>query len=280
MIKYVDIDALFEKYMKERVMKNEEKLSYEEWENKIPELYEEFGRQSFAELDGKTPYSYYADATGAELVFALSEQIERGLSVSEYLCTAIVESDGAEKPLIALLDSGEEEKVMYALNLLGDKNSDDAVPKYVELAAFGAEEEHIRELAAELLNGKCELCKETLLRLYGDVDEAGKALFCDVLSRCAPDERVYDVLLAAFKTHPAQVTLFSSFLARYGDERALSALYEAIERPNTDFGEFRELKFAIETLGGEYENKRDFSEDKIYKKLKSENAARKKEILH
>ena len=66
--------------------------------------------------------------------------------------------------------------------------------------------------------------------------------------------------------------MYSSYLARYGDESALPLLYEAIERPGLDFAEFRELKFAIETLGGEYEKKRDFSADKTYKKIREQSA--------
>ena len=186
-MKYVDIDALFEKYLRERILKSAEKRSMEEWEDKIPELYAEFGAESFAELDGKTPDTYYDDVSGAELVGALCEQLEKGQSVSEYLCAAIVCRADAEEPLIALLDCGEEEKTMYALNLLGEMSSDAAVPKCVELAAFGDGDEHVKELAAELLSAKCEVCKEQLLRLYGGVTNDAQALFCDVLSRCARD---------------------------------------------------------------------------------------------
>lgn len=271
MRKYVDIDALFEKFVKEQVARSEKKRTLEEWESNIPELYEAFGRQSFEELDGKTPETYYEGESGQELVESLCRQIDGGLAVSEYLCSAIAASADAEKPLIALLDCGEEEKTMYALNLLGEKDSDLAVPKYVEIVSSSGCDEHARELAAELLSAKSEQCKETLLRLYNDAEESTKELFCDILSRCAADERIYAVLEDAFVSHPDRPTLYSSFLARYGDERALGVLYEAIERPALDFSEFRELKFAIETLGGEYEKKRDFSQDKIFKKLKAEN---------
>ena len=34
------------------------------------------------------------------------------------------------------------------------------------------------------------------------------------------------------------------------------------------YAEFEELRFAIETLGGEYDKKRDFSSDKTAKKIK------------
>ena len=270
-----DIDKLFEKFAEKYVLENKGKFTAEEWEDKIPELYEKFGKTAFDELGGKTPETYFSALNGEELVALLSESAEQG-SVSDYLCEAIVAAEDSEKPLIALLGDLSEEKVMYALNLLGDKDSASAVPAYLELVTDGSQGEHVRELAAELLCRTPELCKERLLRLYGDADDGEKLLFCDILSRCRPDERVYAVLESAFLEHPAAPALYSSFLARYGDERALPALYEAIENKSLDYAEFRELRFAIETLGGEYDKPRDFSSDKIYKKLSAENRKKRK----
>lgn len=51
------------------------------------------------------------------------------------------------------------------------------------------------------------------------------------------------------------------------DEKALAALYELIEREEINYQDFQELKLAIESLGGEYEKERDFSNDKVYRKI-------------
>ena len=59
----------------------------------------------------------------------------------------------------------------------------------------------------------------------------------------------------------------ASYLAAYGDERALPVLLEAIESDAINFLEFQELKYAIEALGGEYTRERDFSEDAYYKEI-------------
>ena len=275
MEKIADIDKLFARFAEKYIEENKGKFTAEEWEDKIPELYEKFGKTAFEELGGKTPETYFAGMNGEELVALLSAAAESG-SVSDYLCEAIIASPESEKPLIALLDGAKEETVMYALNLLGDKDSKEAVPAYIELVSDGSRDEHVKELAAELLCRSPEVCKERILRLYADSEESEKPLFCDILSRCKPDERVYDALESAFEEHPSSPALYSSFLARYGDERALDCLYRAIENESLDYADFRELKFAIETLGGEYEKKRDFSSDKIYKKLSEENRKKRK----
>jgi uncharacterized protein YecA (UPF0149 family) len=56
----------------------------------------------------------------------------------------------------------------------------------------------------------------------------------------------------------------ASYLAAYGDERALEHLLKKIEDESIGFVEFQELKYAIEALGGEYDEPRDFSADKDY----------------
>ena len=61
----------------------------------------------------------------------------------------------------------------------------------------------------------------------------------------------------------------ASQLAAYGDERALPYLFERIEEDDISYLDYRELKFAIEALGGEYTAERDFSEDAGYLLLKS-----------
>ena len=93
MIKIIDIDNLFEGYISDFVYKNIGKLKPEEIEDQMPTLYEKFGKETLSELDGKTPETYYRDFTASELVSALKEHIESGVSVSDFLCEALTELD-------------------------------------------------------------------------------------------------------------------------------------------------------------------------------------------
>ena len=61
--------------------------------------------------------------------------------------------------------------------------------------------------------------------------------------------------------------MHASYLAAYGDARALPVLMEVIDRDDIDYVEFQELKFAVEALGGEYTKERDFSDDPYYKEI-------------
>ena len=89
-------------------------------------------------------------------------------------------------------------------------------------------------------------------------------MMLEILSRCKTrDDRVYELLLSAFRTGD-EVPMHASYLAAYGDERALPVLLEYIDRDDINFLEFREVKYAIEALGGVYEKPRDFSADPYY----------------
>jgi len=54
---------------------------------------------------------------------------------------------------------------------------------------------------------------------------------------------------------------------KYGDERALPYLLKKIEDREIGFVEFQELKYAVEALGGEYNEPRDFSDDRDYRTI-------------
>ena len=62
--------------------------------------------------------------------------------------------------------------------------------------------------------------------------------------------------------------LFASYLAKYGDDRALPALRRAAEDPHVNYLDFVEISSAIEALGGERPAEREFAGDPYYESLK------------
>ena len=89
MIKIIDIDALFDKYISDYVYKNIGKVKPEEIENQIPILYEKFGKEKLDELDGKTPETYYTNCSASELLDVLKKHVVSGVSVPDFLVEAI-----------------------------------------------------------------------------------------------------------------------------------------------------------------------------------------------
>lgn len=269
MIKIIDLDQLFDKYISDFVYANIGKVKPEEIENQIPRLYEKFGDEKLKELDGKTPNTYYKDFSGEQLLECLYEHIESGVAVSDFLCEAITSEPKNEDALVdGLKKDDNEEFIVYLMNMLGDMQSKKAKNRYLEFVLFDYSQT-ICELATELLSQMADEVKEQILSQFKEVSEDKKANLTEILSNCKKDDRVFDILVAEFCKHQENTPLYATYLSKYGDERAIPFLMTAIESQKISYAEFTELRFAIEALGGTYDKERDFSADKTYKKIKN-----------
>ncbi len=265
MIKIIDVDNLFDSYIEGYVMENVGKVKPEEIENKIPVLYAEFGDKSLKELDGKTPNTFYRQFSAAELLECLKGHIEKDVAVSDYLCEAL--RDTAEKEMAEELNKElPEEYALYLMNILSDAGSTLAVNRYLDFVLFDYSE-NMREVATELLYPFADLIKEKALDNFDDASKQVKDCLIDIFSHASHDDRIFNILIEEFCTNKKNLALNSAYLSKYGDERALTYLLEAIEDKNISYTDFEELRFAIESLGGEYTEQRDFSSDSNYKKL-------------
>lgn len=266
-MKIIDIDEIFQKYLTDFLKKNAGKFTEDELEGKIPALYEKFAETPLKELDGKMPDEFYRGLSAKELVELLKEHIVGGVSASDFLFDAIIADEACEDELCNLLaDYQNEELFTLAINLLRDKDSKKPLIKYIGLLGVDELCEDVTDLLVEVLSDNAELVKETVIEEYAK-NSSLREQYVDILSKCRCDERVYDILLDAFLTRKEKIALYADYLAQYGDDRALPSLYEAIDDDTLDYLEFKELKIAIEALGGVYDKKRDFSGDKYYEKL-------------
>lgn len=268
MIKVIDIDKLFDDYISDFVYKNIGKLKPEEIENKIPVLYVEFGSAKLKELDGKSPEEYYDDFSSAELVECLKEHLEKKVSVSDFLIESLQKKPDAETVVSnALAVDNDEEFTLYLMNVASNLNSSLSVDRYFEFICWDYAEP-IKELATEILCSFADKVKDKIVAQFNDFDDATKARFCEILSNASKDDKVFEILVNQFILNAKEIPLYAGYLAKYGDERALPYLDTAIENEKINYVDFEELSFAIEALGGEVKVKRDFSTDKIYKKIK------------
>lgn len=260
MKKLIDFDGLFDEKLAEYIQSNPEKYTEKQWENVIPKLYKQFGDIYVAKA-GATPKQYYASMSDDELCETLERHYDEGVPVSDFLCREI-ESRGCSDALIRLFDRREEEILTLAVNLAG--SNEKSFPAYFRLLTSEVSDD-IKEAVCEQLKGGADAAKEQALALFEQGQE--QEMMLEILSRCKQrDERVYELLLTAFRTGD-EVPMHASYLAAYGDERALPVLLEYIDRDDINFLEFREVKYAIEALGGEYTKPRDFSHDPYYQEI-------------
>ena len=268
MIKIIDIDELFDKYISDFVYQNIGKIKPEEIENQIPKLYEEFGDKKLKELDGFSPNTYYLNFDISDLIKCLKSHINEGVSVSDFLCEAITKNKENELALVDALDDKDEEFTLYIMNMLADMGSKRCSAKFLEFILWDYSTP-IKELATEHLKGMANDVKDQILSQFNDLDESVKEYLSEILSMCEKEDKIFDILIKQFVKNPSKIPIYAGYLSKYGDQRALPFLMTQIEREDITYADFEELRFAIEVLGGEYNKIRDFNKDKTYKKIKA-----------
>lgn len=262
MKKLIDFDGLFEEKLKAYMQEHADKYSEPQWEALIPKLYKNFS-DTFVKSAGNTPKGYYAEMNDSELVETLCAHIREEVPVSDFLLSEIERR--RPEGLFTLLKSKDERLVTLAVNLSGDDKR--AYPYYFEI--LNCENEEIKDAVMERLKAAADEVKERAIELYSS--GVLREYMLEILSRCREkDDRVFDILLREFRTSPDELPKLTSYLASYGDERALPVLLEYIDREDIRYVEFQELKFAVEALGGEYTRSRDFSEDPDYQEIFSQ----------
>ncbi len=258
--KPVDFDGLFDEKLAQYMRENAGKYTEKQWENLIPKLYRQFGGITIPKI-GTTPVGYFSECSDEELVALLVRYVEEDVPVSDFLCREL-EGRNCPPALIALLEKGDERILTLAVNLAGDNPA--AFDAYFGILER-SEDVELKDTVAEQLKSGADKAKERALAYYARGVE--RELMLEILSRCKErDERIYDILMNEFRTN-GEIPMHASYLAAYGDERALPALLETIDREDINYLEYQELKFAIEALGGEYTRPRDFSNDPYFKEI-------------
>lgn len=258
-MKPIDFDGMFDEKLAEYMKKNKGKHTEKQWEDVIPKLYKKFG-DTFVGKIKCTPKEYYAKMTAEELVETLKSHLTGQVPVPEFLC-AEIEKRGVGEELLPLLSCGNEEAALYAANLIGSNEA--AFDAYFSLVVDEDCNEDLRDTAAEYLKEKADEVKARALAYYKE--NMAKEYMLEILARIKErDEEVFRLLCSAFESEPEKTPVRASYLASYGDERALPLLLKRIEDRAIGFVDFQELKYAIEALGGEYNEPRDFTDDKDF----------------
>ena len=257
-MKLIDFDGLFDEKLTQYMEENKNKYTEKQWEDIIPKLYKKFGDTYVAKVKC-TPKEYYAKMTNAELAETLIAHLSADVPVPEFLC-AEIEARGEAETLLPLLQSEDGQIAIYAMNMLGDNAQ--AYDAYFSILEENRFDEDIRCDAVDILKFHADEVKE---RAYANWQKGiAVEYMLEIISRIkAKEDRFLEALIKAFRSGE-NVPMKASYLAAYGDERALPLLLERIEDRTIGFVEFQELKYAVEALGGEYNEPRDFSEDKDY----------------
>lgn len=259
-MKLIDFDGMFDEKLAEYMGQHGSEFTEKQWEEKIPKLYKKFG-DTFIKSAGNTPNGYYAALSDAELCKTLVAHVKEDVPVSDFLCREL-ERRNCPDELIALLGSDDEQVLALAVNIAG--GNERAFPAYLDLLTGDCDAE-TKDSVCDQIKTNADPVLEKALAYFNDGIE--REYMMEILSRCKTrDDRIFAVLTEAIKTSD-DLPMHASYLAAYGDGRALPILYDLIDRADINFLEYQELKYAIEALGGEYTKPRDFTNDAYYQEI-------------
>jgi hypothetical protein len=159
------------------------------------------------------------------------------------------------------LNTDESVVANYVVNLIGQDSL--AYDTYFEILEKERFDEELRSDITDVLRSDADSVKDKALDFW--LKGKGGDNMLEILSRVKEkSDSVFEALMRAFREDDEKIPRRASYLAAYGDERALPELLRKIEDKSLGFVQFQELKYAIEALGGEYNEPRDFSSDKDY----------------
>jgi hypothetical protein len=272
MFEIIDFDGHFADYTSKWVEDHRgEYKNLDAMEADIPKIYRQFLNTPAEWLDGVTPGAYFTQYEDPkDLVDWLVAYCEAGVSVPELLMEQI-EAVGkpCEKRLVAVLkdeNAGADVK-MTAIGLLRNLNS--VLPKMLYIQ-WQLDREANDELADSAIDSLAEMGTSVLqpmLEALPKANDNGQAALLDILVRHPGNEMVLKTTLKLFREHRESRALFAGYLAKLGDERALSELEKSARDPETGYVDFIEIRAAIEQLGGTAPE-RDYSGDPDYEILR------------
>lgn len=122
----------------------------------------------------------------------------------------------------------------------------------------------------EFLAEDCEQIVDIMLAKLQTLDGDTGNMLMEVLANYKDNRGIY-MSLVGYLYKGEDIPLFAKLLGSYGDDNAIMVLKTFSEQCELNYVEFLEIRNAVETLGGDFELKQDFSEDPFYKYLKSLN---------
>lgn len=265
----VDIDKLFQKYVAANIGAIKGTVSDDNLDEKKEELYSSFQSHPFEELGGKTPLEFYEDKD-LDLIEVLCEHFNKNVPVSEYLIHALIDKEG-EDELIKLLDANKpSDLLLIVIEVLTHKNSKKCVNGLIDLLFDEKTADEVKDACAQALEEEEGVFCKLIDKIdSGNVYIGGAA--CELLSRqTIRDKRITEILTNKLLENLDKAPEYCSYIVEYGDEASLEGLYEAIQKVS-DYVCFKEIGMAIEALGGNFNDDRDFSKDKNYIKIKEAN---------
>ncbi len=268
MAKLIDFDK---KYMAfaAKSLKDLANLKEDELEGALNETVKKWLKADDAELGGRTPDEYFAAMTPNELVENLAAYGKSHLSVPEPLYRRIAKTKNCAGALaeVASNTAYDEETRGTALRLLFDMEAKGIEMLAADTLLLGGE---ISNEAADWLKAAGYGVVEPLFERYEGADEAGREAILDVLCAYPGIEKTAALLTERLLADHEKRALHATYAARLGDEALLGPLEAIYGMSDLTYFDYMEVRNAMEALGGEPGEERQFYGDPDFERLRED----------
>lgn len=265
-MKFENLDKLFELYVQEAVRKNKEKYSsHEALEDDLGMLFNRFENVRIKTLDGKTPKEYAAELReDGEIFDYVSKCLENNIEVTDTICDEVVRAEGAIEYLNGLLYENNKDAKLLAALLLKEIDDEEVEDIFISVLTNDEMPDEVKTVAFEYLSDGDECVPEKILEIINSVPEKNQGILVEVLSNFKGRKDVFYWLVTMLQ-RAEDVPTYAGLLGRYGDPAAIDIFKSFASEVDINYVEFVEIRNAVEELGGEMTEEKDFSDDPYYK---------------
>lgn len=271
-MKIYDFDTKFFEYARVQ-MALQPRIAEEEVEQKYNEMMRSWLNAPATWLNGVKPGEYFKRYDDpADLTKLLEEYMKRDYGVPEPLYSRVVEVGAGCVPRLRAIaaDEGRKEALRAtAIALMRDIGEDAPVDLYMDLVCRSKKTNELGEMAFEALKALGGAVVDPLLERFDDAELYGRMMILDICAGNGRLDRVYDTIVQGLLGDAEHRGFYAGLLADSGDERALEPLKRAEALTDLEYLDYIEIRDAIERLGGEPGEPREFNGDPAYEALRN-----------
>lgn len=267
-MQYFDLEELFMKSVREKVLSDKEKYSnVKVIEKELMGMYLDWVQHSNEELDGFTPIEYVkiVDKSG-NLFDYIEYMLNTEREVGDIVTDALVKRDDAIELVKKLLQSNDRNTLKYAFTVMFELDNSLVTDLCIDVIRSKDDNQEKIGACYEMLAEDNDEAVEKILSIMYEVDEDTQFIFADILSNYKNNENIF-MWLVTMLYRGKDLCEVAQMLGRYGDNKAVNMINSFVLDKDLNYMEFIELRNAVERLGGEFEYEKDFSEDEYYKKI-------------
>ena len=272
-MKPIDFDGRFRRFAEQWMLRNRSKFpNADRMEEAFAGVYLRWINRPAPWLGGTSPAGYFTRLQSPEALTALLRAYgAEGVPVPDLLISRLgefgPEAAGALESL-AFDEGAADEPRAAAMNLLTACGAESPMPRCVERIRACEAGDEFAELAADLLRGLGAAAIPAMLDALNKASEAGAEIFIELLCNFPGDDRIYTIAIDRFERTPGKRAQYASYLGKLMDPRAIGPLTRSLEAKDLGYLDYIEIVNAIEALGGDAPEGRDFTGDPHYESLK------------